>query len=160
VLYTLNLIITLTRQTLPKKLEIFNLKVFVLDTHNNPQDPVHPAKARLLLKDQKAAVYKKYPFTIILTEASRQHPEELRLKIDPGSRTTGIAIISDNTGEIVFAMELEHRGLRIKSLLDSRRAVRRSRRNRRTRYRQPRFLNRARKFQALNINKASLQVLK
>jgi 5-methylcytosine-specific restriction endonuclease McrA len=96
------------------------------------------------LKEQKAAVYKRYPFTIILREDSKQQPEELRLKIDPGSRTTGIAVISDKTGEIVFAMELEHRGLRIKKLLDSRRGVRGSRRSRKTRYRQPRFLNRAR----------------
>jgi len=121
------------------------LKVFVLDMNKLPQNPVHPAEARLLLNQQKAAVYRRYPFTIILKETSaEQQPEELRLKIDPGSRTTGISIISDNTGEIVFAMELEHRGFRIKSLLDSRRAIRRSRRNRKTRYRKPRFLNRIR----------------
>lgn len=93
------------------------MKVFVLDTNKRPQDPVHPAEARFLLNEQKAAVYRKYPFTIILKETSKQQPEKLRLKIDPGSRITGIAIVSDTTGEIVFAMELEHRGLRIKSLL-------------------------------------------
>ncbi|MFK5952217.1 MAG: RNA-guided endonuclease IscB, partial [Desulfobacterium sp.] len=120
------------------------MKVFVIDTNKNPQDPVHPAAARLLLKEQKAAVHKKYPFTLILREDSKQQPEELRLKIDPGSRTTGIAVISDNTGEIVFAMELEHRGLRIKKLLDSRRGIRNSRRHRKTRYRKARFLNRKR----------------
>jgi 5-methylcytosine-specific restriction endonuclease McrA len=124
-------------------LEVLNLKVFVLDNNKYQQAPVHPAEARLLLKEQKAAVYRRYPFTIILKEVSKQQPEELRLKIDPGSRNTGLAVISDNTGEIVFAMELEHRGLRIKSLLDSRRCVRGSRRSRKTRYRQPRFLNRA-----------------
>jgi 5-methylcytosine-specific restriction endonuclease McrA len=144
VLFTLNLIITLTRQTLPWKQENFKLKVFVIDTNKNSQEPIHPAEARFLLNEQKAAVYKKYPFTIILNRISNQKPEELRLKIDPGSRTTGIAVISDNTGEIVFAMELEHRGLRIKRLLDSRRGVRRSRRHRKTRYRPPRFSNRTR----------------
>ena len=66
------------------------------------------------------------------------------MKIDPGSRTTGIAVVNDRSGEIVFAAELEHRGLRIKALLDSRRAVRHFRRNRHTRYRQSRFLNRIR----------------
>ncbi|PCI27720.1 MAG: HNH endonuclease, partial [SAR324 cluster bacterium] len=67
-----------------------------------------------------------------------------RIKIDPGSKKTGVAIVNDRSGEVVFAAELEHRGQRIKSLLDSRRASRRSRRNRKTRYRKPRFLNRTR----------------
>ena len=122
------------------------MKVFVLDIHKEPLDPVHPAEARLLLDQQKAAVFKRYPFTIILKQEQEttQQPEELRLKIDPGSRTTGIAVLNDVTGEIVFAMELEHRGLRIKSVLDSRGAIRRSRRNRTTRHRKPRFLNRTR----------------
>lgn len=141
-LSALNPAITLARQTLPKKLEVI-LKVFVLDVHKNPLEPVHPAEARLLLDQQKAAVFKQYPFAIILKEEQlAQQPEELRLKIDPGSRTTGIAVANDASGEIVFAMELSHRGLRIKSLLDSRRAIRRGRRNRTTRYRKPRFLNR------------------
>jgi 5-methylcytosine-specific restriction endonuclease McrA len=96
-----------------------------------------------LLKQQKAAVFKQYPFTIILKEETpKNQPEALRIKIDPGSKTTGIVVVNDSTGEIVFAMELIHRGQRIKSLLESRRAIRRGRRNRTTRYRKPRFLNR------------------
>jgi len=122
------------------------LKVFVIDTNKRPQNPVHPAEARLLLSEQKAAVYRNYPFTIILKDAQPEEeqvePEPLRLKIDPGSRTTGIAIVNDSSGEIVFAMELEHRGIRIKKLLESRRNLRSSRRSRKTRYRQPRFSNR------------------
>lgn len=139
-----NLVLTLARQTLPKQLEAI-LKVFVLNTLKEPVAPVHPAEARLLLSEQKAAVFKRYPFTIILKEGQPidAQPGKLRIKIDPGSRITGIAVVNDNTGEIVFAMELEHRGLRIKSLLDSRRAIRRSRRTRTTRYRKPRFLNRS-----------------
>ncbi len=121
------------------------MKVFVIDTNKKQLDAIHPAKARILLKKKKATVFRQYPFTIILkkTIESDFKPEPLRIKIDPGSKTTGIVIIKDS-GEIIFAMELIHRGLRIKSLLDSRRAVRRSRRNRKTRYRQPRFLNRTR----------------
>jgi 5-methylcytosine-specific restriction endonuclease McrA len=69
---------------------------------------------------------------------------QLRLKIDPGSTTTGFAIINDSTGEVVFAAELVHRGQRIKAALLERRALRRNRRQRKTRYRQPRFLNRPR----------------
>ena len=71
--------------------------------------------------------------------------QPLRLKIDPGSKTTGLAIINDKTGDVVFAAELEHRGQQIKKSLDSRRAIRRGRRNRKTRYRKPRFNNRRRK---------------
>jgi 5-methylcytosine-specific restriction endonuclease McrA len=65
--------------------------------------------------------------------------------LDPGSKTTGLAILNDASGEVVFAAELQHRGSAIKAALDSRRAVRRSRRQRKTRYRKPRFKNRRRK---------------
>lgn len=120
------------------------MKVFVLDTTKQPKDPIHPAKARCLLDQGKAAVFRFYPFTIILKERLTAASAPLRLKIDPGSRTTGIAILNDTTGEIVFAAELKHRGQRIKRRLDARRAIRRNRRQRNTRYRKPRFLNRTR----------------
>jgi 5-methylcytosine-specific restriction endonuclease McrA len=67
-----------------------------------------------------------------------------RLKIDPGSKTTGLAILNDSTGEVAWAAELQHQGQQIKKSLSSRRAIRRSRRNRKTRYRKPRFNNRTR----------------
>jgi len=129
-------------------------KVFVIDTNKQPLHPCHPARARQLLKKGKAAVYRNYPFTIILKyevsdtgggEGQALHLfQPLRLKIDPGSKTTGLAIVNDATGDVVFAAELEHRGAQIKKSLDSRRAIRRSRRNRKTRYRKPRFKNRRR----------------
>jgi 5-methylcytosine-specific restriction endonuclease McrA len=99
-----------------------------------------------LLTQGKAAVWRRYPFTIILkvtVECPDVHP--LRLKLDPGSKTTGIAVVDDATGEVVFAAELAHRGHTIKAALERRRAVRRSRRRRHTRYRQARFRNRTRK---------------
>ena len=93
----------------------------------------------------KVAVFIRYPFTLILIESKPEaNPSPLRLKIDPGSKKTGVAIVNDRSGEVVFAAELEHRGQRIKASLDSRRANRRSRRSRKTRYRKPRFLNRTR----------------
>ncbi|HEX4715895.1 MAG TPA: RNA-guided endonuclease IscB [Ktedonobacteraceae bacterium] len=121
-------------------------KVFVLDTNKQPLNPVLPGRARILLTQGKAAVFKRYPFTIILKEAIEQpdvHP--LRIKLDPGSKTTGMALLNDATGEVVFAAELIHRGDGIKHSLDQRRAVRHSRRQRKTRYRKPRFDNRTRK---------------
>ncbi|GCF09562.1 hypothetical protein KDI_31260 [Dictyobacter arantiisoli] len=121
-------------------------KVFIVDTSGNPLDPVHPGYARRLLKQGRAAIWKRFPFTIILKiEIAQPVVQPLRIKLDPGSRTTGIAIVNDATGEVVFAAELAHRGHQIKERLDSRRAVRRSRRARKTRYRQPRWSNRKNK---------------
>src|SRR5260370_29239143 len=120
-------------------------KVFVLDPDTRPLDPVHPGRARILLTQGKAAVFKRYPFTIILKvpcDSPEVHP--LRLKIDPGSQTSGLALVNDATGEMVFAAELVHRADAIKKALAQRRAVRRGRRQRKTRYREPRFANRRR----------------
>jgi len=120
--------------------------VLVVDTNKQPLDPVHPGRARLLLKQGKAAVFRRYPFTLILStalEKPKVHP--LRLKIDPGSKTTGLALVHDASGEVVFAAELTHRGAAIKKALDQRRAVRRGRRQRQTKYRKPRFANRGRR---------------
>jgi len=121
-------------------------KVFVLGTDKQPLTPVHPAGARSLLKEGKAAVYRRYPFTIILrAKVEKPAPTPLRLKIDPGAKTTGLAITNDVTGEVIWAAQLTHRGAAIKSALDKRRGVRRGRRQRRTRYRAPRFRNRRRR---------------
>ncbi len=120
-------------------------KVFVIDSYYKPLNPVHPGRARLLLKQGKAAVYRRFPFTLILKSVVEQSQvEPLRLKIDPGSKTTGLAVINDASGEVVFAANLPHRGEKIKKRLDDRRAVRRNRRNRKTRKRSPRFQNRRR----------------
>ncbi len=118
-------------------------QVFVLDTNKQALNPIHPGSARLLLKQGKAAVYRRYPFTIILASAVEQptlHP--LRIKVDPGSQTTGIALVNDRSGEVVWAAQLTHRSEQIKRDLEKRRAVRRGRRQRKTRYRKPRFENR------------------
>jgi hypothetical protein len=118
-------------------------KVFVLDTMERQLDPVHPGWARKLLSSGQAAVFRQYPFTIILKqEVVAPSVQPLRLKIDPGSKTTGLAIVNDASGEVVWAAELMHRGQTIKAALDDRRAIRRSRRQRHTRYRKPRFQNR------------------
>jgi 5-methylcytosine-specific restriction endonuclease McrA len=121
------------------------LKVAVLDTHKQPLAPCHPAMAQKLLARGEAAVFRHTPFTIILKrEVTDVWTPDLQLKIDPGSKTTGIAIVDQPTGAIVFAAEIEHRGHAIKQSLAARRAVRRGRRNRKTRYRKPRFKNRRR----------------
>ncbi|NMG06021.1 RNA-guided endonuclease IscB [Brasilonema sp. UFV-L1] len=120
-------------------------KIFVIDSDERPLDPIHPAQARQLLRNKKAAIFRRFPFTLILKEARPEAPTQpLRLKIDPGAKYTGMALVNDSTGEVVFAAELKHRGFAIRDSLTSRRQLRRGRRNRKTRYRQPRFLNRTR----------------
>jgi 5-methylcytosine-specific restriction endonuclease McrA len=115
--------------------------VFVLDTNKRSLPPVHPGQARRLLSEGKAAVLRRFPFTIILKEAVTESIDvNIELKIDPGSKTTGIALVQ--RGKVIWAAELQHRGQMIRADLESRRNLRRSRRNRKTRYRQPRFLNR------------------
>ncbi|MFB2920227.1 MULTISPECIES: RNA-guided endonuclease IscB [Aerosakkonema] len=120
-------------------------KVFVLDANKQPLNPIHPGRARMLLSQGKAAVFRRYPFTLILKEEMLNNKvEPLRVKIDPGAKTTGLAIVNDATGEVVWVAQLQHRGFQIRDALTSRRQLRRSRRNRKTRYRKPRFLNRTR----------------
>ena len=123
------------------------MRTFVLDKNLKPLDPCHPARARELLTQGRAKVFKRYPFTIVLrdrtVEESVTHPH--RIKIDPGSKTSGIAVVQEETGRVTNALEISHRGQQIKDALESRRTLRRGRRNRKTRYRKPRFLNRTRK---------------
>lgn len=116
---------------------------FLIDANKIPMNPIHPSHARKLLDSGKAAVFRQYPFTLIMNRVVENivaYP--ITLKIDPGSKFTGISLVN-NKDEVIWGMELEHRGSLIKKELDTRRAVRRGRRNRTTRYRRARFLNRA-----------------
>ncbi len=123
------------------------MRVFVLDKNLQALDPTHPARARELLQKGRAKVFKRFPFTIVLQdrvlEDSVTHSH--RIKIDPGSKTTGFAVLQEETGRVTNAVEVSHRGQQLNNALESRRALRRGRRNRQTRYRKPRFLNRTRK---------------
>ncbi|HAZ45435.1 MAG TPA: HNH endonuclease [Cyanobacteria bacterium UBA11371] len=116
--------------------------VLVLDTNRKPLNPCTPGVARSLLKSGKAKVFRRFPFTIVLNKAVDDNPQPMELKLDPGAKTTGIALLQGE--KVVFGAELIHRGQQIKDALESRRALRRGRRNRKTRYRKPRFLNRTR----------------
>jgi len=120
-------------------------KVLVLSSNKTPLMPCHSARARELLKNKKAAVYRRFPFTIILLEREVGEVQSIELRFDPGSKVTGIAIVGEfeRGNETLWAANLEHRGNAIKEALDKRRAVRRGRRNRKTRYRPARWANRA-----------------
>lgn len=121
-------------------------RVLVLDKNRQPLMPCHPARARELLRKGRAAVFRRYPFTIILKEREGGDVQNCRVKLDPGSKTTGIALVADfhrRGPVVVWAAELAHRGAAIRKALADRLAHRRFRRNR-LRYRAPRFLNRTR----------------
>ena len=120
-------------------------KVLVLDTNRKPLMPCYPARAKKLLNSGRASVFRRYPFTIILHDRTVEESElqDTEIKIDQGSKTTGVALIvhGKKSSTVALATHIEHR-TNVKSNLDSRRAIRKSRRSRKTRYRQARFLNR------------------
>jgi 5-methylcytosine-specific restriction endonuclease McrA len=120
--------------------------VFVLSSDGRPLDPCHPARARQVLRRGRARVVRRFPMTIQLrdrrADQSTTHP--LRLKIDPGSRTTGLVLVSEHSATVVWAAELTHRSRAIRDALLTRRAFRSNRRQRHTRYRPARFSNRHR----------------
>ena len=121
-------------------------RVLVLSPQRIPLAPCTPARARWLLSQKKAAVLRRFPFTLVLVqEPSRTSVPPIRLKIDPGSKTTGLALVNDATGQVIWAGELTHRGQQVREGLQRRRACRRSRRQRHTRYRARRFDNRRRR---------------
>ena len=120
---------------------------FVVDQNKNQLDPCHPARARKLLASGHAAVFRRFPFTIILKDRVQEESvvHERRIKLDPGSKTTGIALVREGDHKVLWAGEIQHRGQAIVDALASRRAIRRSRRARHTRYRPARFDNRRRR---------------
>ena len=134
------------------------MSVCVLDRSGKPLMPCSEKRARLLLERGRARVHRLLPFVIRLTD--RQVADcalqPLRLKLDPGSRGTGLALVRDTepvdaaTGEIrrgaavLNLFELLHRGRQISEALTARRQMRRRRRSAHLRYRAPRFLNRTR----------------
>ncbi|MHB8409986.1 MAG: RNA-guided endonuclease IscB [Acidiferrobacterales bacterium] len=117
--------------------------VFVVDSARRPLTPCRPAQTRRMLRDGKAAVLRRFPFTLILKEEKPEAAgQPLTVKLDPGSKTTGI-VVTNASGRVLFAAELTHRGAAIKDALHGRSCYRRNRRSRKTRYRAARFDNRS-----------------
>lgn len=114
-------------------------RVFVINKHGKALMPCKPRKARILLRDGKAKVIKKEPFTIQLLYGSAGYKQDISLGIDSGQRHIGLAVTSQD--KVLFQGEVELRQ-DVKELIDTRRAYRKGRRNRKTRYRKARFLNR------------------
>lgn len=104
--------------------------------------PCSQRKARLLLKEDKAKIIGYKPFTIQLTIATGETVQEVHLGIDTGAKHIGIAATSGN--KVLAKGEVELRDDVHKNMVN-RSLLRKARRNRKTRYRQARFLNRKRK---------------
>ena len=124
------------------------MKVFVLDKDHKPLMPCGPARARKLLKAGRARVHKLQPFTIRIVDRSLADSvvQKVVVKVDPGSKETGIAVVREDeeeTHHALYFINLKHRGAAIRDALTSRRQLRRGRRSRNLRYRAPRFLNRS-----------------
>lgn len=115
--------------------------VYVINKHGQPLMPCKPRKARLLLKAKKAKVVKREPFTIQLLYGSSGYKQPVNLGIDAGSKTIGVSVTTKD--KVLFEAEVELRN-DIVDLLATRRQYRRSRRNRKTRHRKARLLNRKR----------------
>jgi len=120
--------------------------------------PCSEKRARLLLKRGRARVHRLVPFTIRLMDRKQEDSalQPVRLKLDPGSKTTGVALVREaqevdaDTGKVqrsahvLFLAELVHRGHAIRDALRQRAAFRRRRRCANLRYRAKRFNNRRR----------------
>ncbi len=133
------------------------MAVFVLDKRKKPLMPCSEKRARLLLERGRARGHRMVPFTIRLVDRLQEDSvlQPVRLKLDPGSKTTGMALVraketvDASTGEVLRAaavlmlLELQHRGHAIRDTLTSRRAFRRRRRGN-LRYRPVRFDSRTR----------------
>jgi len=124
------------------------MNVYVINKNGKPLMPCKPAKARKLLRDNKAKVYSRCPFTIQLLWDCEENVQEVAVGIDKGSSVTGFSCVGKKVkakptlfGKILMSGEIHHR-TDIKDKMDARRTNRRNRRNRKW-YRPKRFNNRA-----------------
>lgn len=115
--------------------------VYVLDIDGRPLMPTQRfGKVYRMLRDGKAKVVRREPFTIkLLYEPETKIVQEVVLGIDSGSKHLGAACVAN--GEVLYQSQIKLRD-NIKPKMDDKRASRRGRRNRKTRYRPARFLNR------------------
>jgi 5-methylcytosine-specific restriction endonuclease McrA len=120
------------------------MAVFVVNKHKKPLMPCSEKRARLLLERRRAVVHRRYPFTIRLNERVGGAVQPMRLKLDPGAQTTGVALVrdADDGQHVLHLAEITHRGQAIRAHMQQRAAFRRRRRSANLRYRAKRFDNR------------------
>ena len=121
------------------------MSVFVLDKRKQPLMPCSEKRARQLLERSKAVVHRLHPFTIRLRGRIGGVMQSLEVRVDPGSKSTGIALVrrcDDGTDKVLHLAQVDHRGALISKKLSQRAGFRRRRRSANLRYRAPRFNNR------------------
>jgi 5-methylcytosine-specific restriction endonuclease McrA len=114
--------------------------VYVLNKKRIPLMPCTPAKARALLKEGKAKVLRREPFTILLRFGSSGYRQEVVAGMDTGSETLGCAAVGND--QVLYQSEVAIRQ-DVTRKLKQRANYRRTRRSRKTRYRPARWRNRA-----------------
>jgi len=128
------------------------VSVFVVDQQQMPLMPCSEKRARLLLARKRAVVHRRIPFVIRLKDRTCQQSEvqPVALKLDPGSKTSGMAVVRiehGDEGEVHHALHLvnlSHRGQEVHKALQQRAGYRRRWRSANLRYRQARYANRRR----------------
>ena len=113
--------------------------VYVLNRHGEPLMPCRPARARILLKQGRAKVVQRMPFTVQLLYGSSGYKQPVTLGMDSGYAHIGLSAVTDKRE--VYTAEIKLRDDTVK-LLSERCQYRRFRRYRKTWYREPRFSNR------------------
>ena len=102
--------------------------VYVLKQNGQPFMPTERfGKVRRLLKEGKAKVVRREPFTIrLLYEPKTDVVQECYCGVDTGSKHVGVAVVGND--KVLYQSQTELRN-DIKKKMDSRRISRRSRRN-------------------------------
>ena len=116
--------------------------VYVLNKYGKPLMPCKPRNARILLKEKKAKVVNRTPFTIQLLYGSSGYKQQINLGVDAGSKYIGLSATTSKRELFKATVELRQD---ISKLLEFRKNQRRSRRSRKLRYRPARFNNRGKK---------------
>jgi hypothetical protein len=119
---------------------------FVLSKDGSPLMPCSNARARILIRKGRARVYRLFPFTIQLIDRASGDVQPVVIKLDPGAKTTGVALVREhanpNKQSVLHLAEITHRGQAIRKHMIQRAMFRRRRRSANLRYRAPRFDNR------------------
>lgn len=116
--------------------------IIALDRHKKPVGFITERRCRKLMETKRAVFYRRFPAVVIIKDVDIRDMKDLptyRIKIDPGAKHTGIAIVCNETNEVLYFLQIEHRGDQVRSDLGTRRDARRNRRNRETRYRRSKF---------------------
>lgn len=103
--------------------------VILIDKHKKPVGFITEGHLRRLCNQHRAVIYRVFPTVAILTDKSVKEMEKLytyQLKIDPGAKYTGLSIVCNETNEVMFFMQLKHRGEQVKHNLETRRQTRRA----------------------------------